>query len=160
MGSPRAAQRLTTGVGEDVSAVIAPDGRAMAYASVHTAPDVWLLDPETGTTTRVTSETTVEEAPRMSPDGRRLLFYSNRTGVDQLWVQDLESGALNQISLDGAHEGSWSPDGLQVAYGGFGATQGITVRDVATGAGRTLVPHLLVSHPGNKTPTIVDAANL
>jgi len=146
-GAAAPARRLTTGVGEDVSAAIAPDGRGMAYATVHTAPDVWLLDPATGTTTPVTSETSVEEAPRMSPDGRRLLFYSNRTGTDQLWTLDLESGDLDQISREGAHEGSWSPDGRQVTYGGFGTTQGLTVQDATTGTLRTLVPHLLVSHP-------------
>jgi serine/threonine-protein kinase len=145
--TPAIPQRLTIGVGEDVGAVVASDGRGVAYANVRTAPDVWVLDSEVGTTTPVTSETTIEEAPRMSPDGQRLLFYSNRTGTDQLWTMDLESGGLDQISREGAHEGSWSPDGRYVAYGGFGTTQGLTVQDVTTGAVRTFVPHLLVSHP-------------
>ena len=147
-GGVNTPERMTTaGVGEDVSAAIAPNGMGVAYASVHAAPDVWVLDRETGTTTRLTSETTVEEAPRMSPDGNRLLFYSNRTGIDELWTMELGSGELDQVSREGAHQGSWSPDGRQIAFGSFGVNQGLTVQDLGTEAVSTLATHLLVIHP-------------
>lgn len=56
---------------------------------------------------------------RLSPDGKRLLFESNRDGTSQLYVLEQdgfsEARALTKIST-GASTGVWSPDGKRVAF--------------------------------------------
>jgi TolB protein len=140
-GSPK---RLTTGIGEDVGVAVAPDGAAVAYAGLHTAPDVWMLDTASGALTQLTSETTTEDYPRVSPDGTRLLFFSNRSGEEQLWMQDLATGELQQVSRGNARQSAWSPDGNRVTYG---TEQGLFIQDLSTGEVTVVGPHLLASSP-------------
>jgi Tol biopolymer transport system component len=110
-------ERLTTGIGEDINASAAPDGSSIAYATVHTAPDIWALDVGTRQVRQLTSETTVEDYPRLSPDGERLLFYSDRTGADEVWMMQLATRELTRVSRSGGTQNAWSPDGRHAAYG-------------------------------------------
>jgi serine/threonine protein kinase len=48
-----------------------------------------------------------DRQPVYSPDGTRLLFTSNRSGNLDLWLLDLESGALRQLTDDAAQD--WDP---------------------------------------------------
>ena len=58
--------------------------------------------------------------PRLSPDGRRLVYQrvEAMAGSLDLWVEDLERGSRLLITKDGAGGGLpvWSPDGRQIAY--------------------------------------------
>lgn len=61
--------------------------------------------------------------PQRSPDGRALLMVLRHTGWDHLYILDLDSGALRQLT-DGACEDTghgfdlpqWSPDGQRVLF--------------------------------------------
>src|ERR1035441_923174 len=54
-----------------------------------------------------------ETRPIYSPDGTRLAFVSNRTGNGDLYVLNLNTGALQRITFDDAAEqlDGWSRDG-------------------------------------------------
>ena len=58
--------------------------------------------------------------PRLSPDGRRLVYQrvDATAGSPDLWVEDLERGSRLRITKDGAVGvlPVWSPDGRQIAY--------------------------------------------
>ncbi len=58
--------------------------------------------------------------PVLSPDGKRIAFNSNRSGNDDIYTFDLESGHLKQLTDNKEGEWSyrmdWSPDGKQIAY--------------------------------------------
>src|SRR5262249_4921718 len=56
--------------------------------------------------------------PRWSPDGRFLLFESNRSGANQLWVIDTTGGEARQLTTIAteASTGLWSRDGKQIAF--------------------------------------------
>jgi Tol biopolymer transport system component len=75
--------------------------------------------------------------PRLSPDGRRLVYQriDARAGSLDLWVEDLERGSRFRITKDGAGGvlPVWSPDGRQIAYltGSFGKST--IVRSAADG---------------------------
>jgi Tol biopolymer transport system component len=53
-----------------------------------------------------------------SPDGREVLYVSSRTGAEDLWVIDVESGVKRQLTNDLRRDyaGAWSADGKWVAF--------------------------------------------
>ncbi len=143
-GADGAPERLTTGEGEDVSASVSPDGASVAYATVSTAPNVWRLDLESAALVPLTSETTVEDYPRLSPEGSRLLFYSDRSGREEVWAMNLATKELTQVSRGGGHQNAWSPDGRRVAYA---TGEGLRVVDLETSAVLTIAPELSAAYP-------------
>jgi Tol biopolymer transport system component len=85
--------------------------------------DIWLLDAASGATTRFTSDPGWEAFPTWSPDGSRIIFTSNRSGVYDLY-QKSSSGAGSETLLYHSSEGegpnSWSPDGKFLIYYSIG----------------------------------------
>lgn len=68
------------------------------------------------------SLTAVRDAyPHLSPDGRALLFHSNRGGRQAIWIAEA-NGGNPRLLFDGAKLGSepgtpvWSPDGGSIAF--------------------------------------------
>lgn len=65
------------------------------------------------------ASTLADTNPEYSPDGRKILFGSNRTAAWELWKADEDGSHPVQITLfGGAMVGSarWSPDGEQIAF--------------------------------------------
>jgi TolB protein len=58
---------------------------------------------------RLTSDG-INEDPSWAPDSRHIVFTSSRTGVQQLFVLDVESGRTRQLTHSGAkvRTGDWS----------------------------------------------------
>ena len=56
--------------------------------------------------------------PRWAPDGKRILFESNRSGTTQLWLTNADGAEPKQLTTlsTGASNGVWSPDGAHVAF--------------------------------------------
>lgn len=54
----------------------------------------------------------------ISPDGRRIVASSRRSGNWDLWILDRETNLWSQITRDPADdiEGQWSPDGQEIAF--------------------------------------------
>jgi eukaryotic-like serine/threonine-protein kinase len=68
---------------------LSPDGRYVAVAEIdpRTAlADLHLLDTVRGTNTRVTSSPATDASPVWSPDGRHIVFRSNRDGIHDLFI--------------------------------------------------------------------------
>jgi dipeptidyl aminopeptidase/acylaminoacyl peptidase len=105
---------------------ISPDGKSAVYqvgavdlAANKTSTALWLAPTDgKGEPKPLTDPKGKRDAnPRWSPDGERILFESNRSGSNQLWVltADGEAKQLTNIST-GASNGAWSPDGKHVAF--------------------------------------------
>lgn len=56
--------------------------------------------------------------PRWSPDGTEVVFVSNRSGKNQLYVLSVKGGEAKQVTdvPNGASSPVWSPDGTQLAF--------------------------------------------
>lgn len=67
---------------------------------------------------RITSGDWDDITPAASPDGQRLAFTSNRSGFWDLYLLDLESGEVTQLTNTPEYEGAptWSPDGTFMAF--------------------------------------------
>lgn len=89
-------------------------------------------------------------APRISPDGRRLLFSSDRSGKSQLYVASIDGSGASRLTYDtaGAYSASWSPNGRRIVYVTRGASEQIVVIN-ADGSGRAVVSEA----EGNQSPS-------
>lgn len=108
-------------------AVLAPDGsRAVVSVQDGSRRVLRLHDLTTGETTALTTEgfevlTQWGGAAALygwSPDGRRFLYESTRTGTRDIWIADVESGELRQLTTDLNEDSGarWSPDGRWIAF--------------------------------------------
>ncbi len=97
-----------------------PDGTRIAIARWRTGAlyDVVVLDAATGSVVReVTDDRAVDSSPSWSPDGRYVVFSSDRSGISNLYAYDLAEGRLRRITsvLTGAFDPDVSPDGRWIA---------------------------------------------
>lgn len=116
-----------------------PDGRQLVYVSPCGAkswqyPDAGLhiLDLETGNTRELLDAKSGEFDPAWSPDGKKIAFTSMRDETWQIYVFDLETAALTQLTSYQDVLGTqtniqsrfpaWSPDGKQIVYVSRGKT--------------------------------------
>lgn len=76
---------------------------------------------------RLTGGLSVEYEPAWSPDGQRIAFASNASGLNDVWVMNVDGSNLQQLTnarLQSPMPGSgtsagapaWSPDGTRLAY--------------------------------------------
>lgn len=69
--------------------------------------------------TRVTDAGGAEESdPVISPDGKKMLFISDKSGINNIYEMNLESGVIRPItnSLSGVYQLSLSADGSKLAF--------------------------------------------
>lgn len=83
--------------------------------------DAFLLSSGKGQTRNLSQSSASREIrPRLSPDGRWLAFFSDRSGEYQLYMQKTGGGEWIQLTdnLDRAvYRLAWSPDGKKILFG-------------------------------------------
>jgi Tol biopolymer transport system component len=97
-----------------------PDGSRLAFAvrSI-VGGNIWTYDFASGLRTRITTGTEWNAAPEWTPDGKRLLYMSNRVGVNSLWWQNADlsgTAELVQRASETVNAGVISPDGRVLMY--------------------------------------------
>ena len=107
-------------------AQISPDGFWIAYVVTKvdldankSSSNLWLADVAGKTPPkRLTSTDKKDRHPRWSPDGKRILFESSRSGETQLWTIDIRGGEARQITnlATEASGAIWSADGKNIAF--------------------------------------------
>ena len=78
------------------------------------------------------------------PDGRRIVFTSDRSGTPQLWEMSADGGELRRVRRNQAEESQPdpSPDGRSLAFlSDLDGPQRLLVMDLTTGATSELVRH-------------------
>jgi dipeptidyl aminopeptidase/acylaminoacyl peptidase len=106
---------------------VSPDGKHVVYvvgtvdlAANKSASSLWLAPTDgKGEPRQLTNAAGKKDShPRWSPDGKKILFTSNRSGDSQLWVIDLSGGEARQLTTlsTEADTGIWSSDGKTIGF--------------------------------------------
>jgi serine/threonine protein kinase len=99
-----------------MNAALSPDGRRVAWFN---AGDIWLYDLTSRTPSRFTFDRANDFAAIWSPDARRIVFGSNRSGVFDLYVKDATGAGSDELLLSTPEPKlptDWSSDGKFVLF--------------------------------------------
>ncbi len=93
-----------------------PDGRWLAFTSNRSGNrDVYVVAVVGGDPRRLTWHPGGDDARGWSPDGKLVLFASNRStapvGFNRLWTVPVDGGVEQLVPAPMAIRGAWSPDG-------------------------------------------------
>lgn len=119
----RGARAVTSGTGKaDGNWGISwtPDGKLVYASNASGNRDIWLLDVSRGTLKPLTADARQNFHPAVTPDGRSILFTSDRGGTFGLWRMNIDGGNPKQL-VAGVHRFTCSPDGKWVVYSTVGS---------------------------------------
>ena len=102
-----------------------PDGTRIAVSRWLTGGryDVVVMDTAGAVLRELTADRALDLTPAWSPDGRYVVFSSDRTGIPNLFAYDLSDGRLLQVTnlLTGGFQPDVSPDGRSIAFAWYRA---------------------------------------
>lgn len=136
-------ERLTAGAGLDTDLALSRNGRHLAFSSHLEETRLWSF-PFAATTGKVgapgqplTEAGMAAYFPDLTPDGRKLVFVTNRAGKRELRVKSLVDGNEKVLLSDDLSRSSprWSRDGQRVAYSRENKAKSVSINnrwDVAT----------------------------
>ena len=97
-----------------------PDGEWLVYDSdVSGNSDIWRLPLAGGTPEQITNDPRSDFGPDVSPGGREIAYHAFQNGSREIFVQDLESGVVTQLTSGPEYSESfprWSPDGSSLVF--------------------------------------------
>jgi Tol biopolymer transport system component len=105
---------FATESGTWLSVDVSPDGRTLAFDLLG---DLYTLPIAGGAATRITDGLAFDAQPRWSPDGRRLVFVSDRDGADNVWTVAADGRDARQVTrLERTQflSPAWTPDGKYI----------------------------------------------
>lgn len=125
----RAAGRIASGTPPSLSQPsLSPDASHIAFVANSA---IWTVPAGGGAAHLLVADGGNDSRPLYSPVGHKLAFVSDVTGNDDLYVIDLDSGDLRQVTWADTHEqlDSWSRDGQWIYFssdrGNVGGKQGV-----------------------------------
>ena len=101
-------------------------GRRLVYVRSVADSNVWRVDtarpgaPAASPPTAAIASTRSDLTPSLTPDGRRVVFLSNRSGESEFWVADPDGSNSFQLTSMAILPGypKWSPDQHMIAFHG------------------------------------------
>ncbi|MCX6628268.1 MAG: S41 family peptidase [Candidatus Solibacter sp.] len=87
-------------------------------AAIEAKGRIFTIATEQGEARRVTDSAFHDRTPRWSPDGRKIAFFSDRSGRDEIWLSDERASAPRQLTnYEGEKAGyTWTPDSNSIVF--------------------------------------------
>jgi len=107
---------FNTTEGSWMSLDISPDGQTLLFDLMG---DLYTMPVTGGKATAITKGIAYDVHPRYSPDGKKILFISDRSGADNVWYIDTEKKDTVQFTSDQNQyfpSACWTPDGEYIVY--------------------------------------------
>ena len=130
-------------VGSWISLDVSPDGQMIVFDHLG---DLFTVPITGGDAKQLTSGMAFDAQPRFSPDGTRIVFTSDRSGGQNVWIISLDGSDTTQVTTGGANRTEspdWAPGGDYVvsSKGGFrgGGLPKLWLHHVDGGAGVQLI---------------------
>ena len=106
------------------SVALSADGRRVAFSSADQQGnvDIWVRDLARGSTTKLTFDPGIDNAPVWSPDGTRVIFAANRGGRLDLYREERGRSGEERLLLKSEQDKtptSWSSDGRFLLFQSF-----------------------------------------
>ena len=117
-------ERLTAAGDNVYSPAISRQGNRIAYTQSNVDTNIWRFEApnspgRTGGPTKLIASTFTDNSARYSPDGKRIVFRSTRSGSPEIWMCESDGSNPHKLtSFSGPNAGSpsWSPDGRRIAF--------------------------------------------
>ncbi len=97
---------------------LSPDGQWIAFASSLPQEDIHVMRVDGSSQRRLTADRANDRAPRWSPDGSEIAFYSSRGGkAYDVWTARADGSSLRAVTVvdrEGLLFPLWSPDGKRI----------------------------------------------
>jgi serine/threonine protein kinase/Tol biopolymer transport system component len=117
--------RRVIGAGEDaISPAVSMRGGRLAYIYQKRDTNIWRAPGPNSKAkdkapVKLISSTRKDDGMQFSPDGKHIVFTSDRSGNYEIWVAASDGQNPTQLTnFGGAHTGTprWSPDGTRIAF--------------------------------------------
>ena len=102
---------FTTDKGTWISLDVSPDGKTIVFDMMG---DIYSIPITGGKATQITKGIQYDVHPRYSPDGKSLVYISDKSGSDNIWTMNLTSKEDKQITKEKKHNffsAEWTSDG-------------------------------------------------
>lgn len=130
---------------------VAADG-ALVYEHASYDANLWLQAGDTAEPRQLTQSVRYDAYPRLTPDGSRVVYQTNRDGPESLYLLDLASGTETRLPLDPTMrwaQPAWSADGQRLTLTRYAGASG----DIGAARVPTSLVDLWVYVLGSDAPT-------
>ena len=115
VGDATRATQVTAGSNQVGDPQWTPDGKLVYNRGLGDNQDIYLIDPRGGSPKRLTSNY-INRSPRVSPDGRYIVYFSFQAGSPSIWRMDIDGSNPKQLTTQFSLTPSISPNGQEVIY--------------------------------------------
>src|SRR5207247_1446205 len=77
--------KIDTDEGTWISLDVSPDGKTIVFELLG---DIYSMPIAGGEAKKIVGGLSFESQPRFSPDGRKIVFVSDRSGAENIWIAD------------------------------------------------------------------------
>jgi Tol biopolymer transport system component len=102
---------------------LSPDGQWIAFNRTVPQEDLFVARSDGSELRRLTDDAFRDRGPTWAPDGKSLVFYSDRAGGYDMWAIQSDGSGLRQLTTRAnarVNFPSWSPDGKRIAFTDLG----------------------------------------
>lgn len=116
---------MTLDEGSWMSVDISPDGETLVFDLLG---DLYTMPVEGGEARRITRGMAFDAQPQFSPDGEKIAFTSDRSGGENVWLLDRETGETEQLTHGNNYRFQspiWIDDGEYIVAARTGLRSGV-----------------------------------